>query len=37
VEARIEQCSRGHHQVLIDGLAGQTRIASNTASPAASS
>ncbi|MFM0203195.1 ABC transporter ATP-binding protein [Paraburkholderia fungorum] len=37
VQARIEQCSRGHHQVLIDGLAGQTRIASDTASPAASS
>ncbi|MDE1180555.1 ABC transporter ATP-binding protein [Paraburkholderia sp.] len=28
VVARIEACSRGHHQVLIDGLAGQPGIAS---------
>jgi len=28
VAARIEPCSRGHHQVLIDGLAVQTGIAS---------
>jgi iron complex transport system ATP-binding protein len=28
VAARIEQCSRGHHQVLIDGLADRTGIAS---------
>ncbi|PLZ02520.1 iron ABC transporter [Burkholderia sp. WAC0059] len=29
VRARIEPCSRGHHQILIDGLAGQTGIASH--------
>ena len=28
VAARIEQCSRGHHQVVIDGLADHTGIAS---------
>jgi iron complex transport system ATP-binding protein len=28
VAARIEQCSRGHHQVVIDGLADHMGIAS---------
>ena len=30
VLARIEPCSRGHHQVLIDGLADRTGIANRT-------